>query len=96
VIEQYRQGARRAEAAGFDGVELHSGNGYLLDQFLQDGSNQGDADLVAFGRHFIANPDLPKRIKLRLPLNPYDRKTFYGGDAHGYTDYPFYSEVTAR
>jgi 2,4-dienoyl-CoA reductase-like NADH-dependent reductase (Old Yellow Enzyme family) len=48
---------------------------------------------AAFGRHFIANPDLPKRIKLGLPLNPYDRKTFYGGDAYGYTDYPFYGEV---
>jgi N-ethylmaleimide reductase len=212
VIEQYREAARRAKAAGFDGVEIHSGNGYLLDQFLQDGSNKrtdayggpaenrarlllevtkavisvwggdrvgvrmspstkfngmsdtnpdatfgyaakqldryglaylhlieprikgnvlieeglppvaaaamrkifhskivaaggfepasaeailerGDADLVAFGRHFIANPDLPKRIKLGLPLNPYDRQTFYGGDAHGYTDYPFYSEA---
>ena len=51
---------------------------------------RGDADLVAFGRHFIANPDLPKRIRLGLPLNPADRATFYGGDAHGYTDYPFY------
>jgi N-ethylmaleimide reductase len=51
---------------------------------------KGDADLVAFGRHFIANPDLPKRIRLGLPLNPYDRSSFYGGSAHGYTDYPFY------
>jgi N-ethylmaleimide reductase len=50
----------------------------------------GDASLIAFGRHFIANPDLPKRIKLDLPLNPYDRSTFYGYDARGYTDYPFY------
>ena len=50
----------------------------------------GDASLIAFGRHFIANPDLPKRIKLGLPLNPYDRSTFYGYDAHGYTDYPVY------
>ncbi len=211
VIEAFRAGAERAKAAGFDGVELHSGNGYLLDQFLQDGSNKrtdayggpvenrarllleateaavsvwggervgvrlspstkfngmsdsdpdatfgyvaeqlnrhglaylhvveprvkgnvtleegappvaaerlrkifkskiiaaggfepdtaeaviekGDADLVAFGRYFIANPDLPKRIMLGLPLNGYDRATFYGGDAHGYTDYPFYEE----
>jgi N-ethylmaleimide reductase len=51
---------------------------------------QGDADLVAFGRLFIANPDLPERIRLGLPLNAYDRETFYGGDQHGYTDYPFY------
>jgi N-ethylmaleimide reductase len=53
---------------------------------------KGDADLVAFGRHFVANPDLPQRIRLGLPLNPYDRKTFYTFDAHGYTDYPFHSE----
>jgi N-ethylmaleimide reductase len=216
LFDAFRQGARRAKAAGFDGVEIHSGNGYLFDQFLQDGSNKrtdsyggsvenrarllleateavvsvwgghrvgvrispstqfngmsdsnpdaifgyvgeqlnrfglaylhiieprvkgnvvikegagpvaaeqmrkifkskiiaaggfepdtaeavlekGDADLVAFGRHFISNPDLPKRIKLGLPLNTYDRTTFYGGDAHGYTDYPFCKEeaVTA-
>lgn len=211
ILNDYRTGAERAKAAGFDGVEIHSGNGYLLDQFIQDGSNKrtdayggpvenrarflleateaavsvwggdrvavrlspgtkfnsmsdsnpdktfgyiadqlnqfglaylhlieprvngnvvvaeglppvaaiqlrkifkgkiiaaggfepdtaeailekGDADLVAFGRHFIANPDLPKRIKLGLPLNPYDRATFYGGNSHGYTDYPFYNE----
>jgi N-ethylmaleimide reductase len=209
VIEDYRKAAARAKAAGFDGVEIHSGNGYLLDQFLQDGSNQrtdsyggsienrsrlllevveavasvwggervavriapggswngmsdsnptalftyvaeqlnrfglaylhiieprvkgnvviaegqapiaaeqlrkifkgkivaaggfepdtaetvvekSDADLVAFGRHFVSNPDLPKRIRLALPLNPYDRDTFYTFDARGYTDYPFY------
>jgi N-ethylmaleimide reductase len=53
---------------------------------------KGDADLVAFGRHFLANPDLPKRIKLGLPLNPYDRATFYTFDFHGYTDYPFYDQ----
>jgi N-ethylmaleimide reductase len=49
--------------------------------------------LIAFGRHFIANPDLPKRIALGLPLNPYDRTTFYGFDARGYTDYPFAKSV---
>ncbi|MEI9999423.1 MAG: alkene reductase [Verrucomicrobiota bacterium] len=215
LIETYRRAAERAKAAGFDGVELHSGNGYLLDQFLQDGSNKrtdayggpvenrarllleatravisvwgadrvgvrlspstqfngmadsnpdatfgyvaarlwelgiaylhlieprikgnteieeglppvaavqmkkifrgnilaaggftpetaeaivekGDADFVAFGRFFIANPDLPERIRLGLPLNPYDRDTFYGGGAHGYTDYPFYSAAASR
>jgi len=208
VVEDYRKAAERAKAAGFDGVELHAANGYLPDQFLQDGSNKrtdayggsienrtrflmevvealasvwggnrvavrigpsgtwnhmsdsnpgalfdyvaqqlnrfglaylhiieprvkgnvliaegqgpvaterlrkvfrgrivaaggfepetaeaivekGDADAVAFGRHFLANPDLPKRIKLGLLLNDYDRKTFYTFDSHGYTDYPF-------
>ncbi len=209
IIEVFREGAQRAKLAGFDGVEIHGANGYLLDQFLQDGSNKrtdayggsienrarlllevtsavisawgkdrvgvrlgpssifngmsdsnpdhtfgyaadelrkmdiaylhiiepridgniaikdglepvaaallkkifkgtvivaggfepdtaeeiikkGDADLVAFGRHFISNPDLPHRIQLGQPLNPYDRATFYGGNAHGYTDYPSY------
>jgi N-ethylmaleimide reductase len=211
IIEDYRKAAERAKTAGFDGVELHSGNGYLPDQFLQDGVNKrtdayggsienrsrfllevlgvlvevwganrvgvriapggrwngmsdsdpdalfdyvaaqlnrlalaylhiieprirgntlvaegqppiaaerlrkifkgtiiaaggfepdtaekavegGIADLVAFGKHFVANPDLPKRIRLGLPLNPYDRSTFYTFDARGYTDYPFYDE----
>src|ERR1700745_494433 len=50
----------------------------------------GDASLIAFGRHFIANPDPPKRIDLGLPLNRYDRSTFSGFDARGYTDYPEY------
>jgi N-ethylmaleimide reductase len=209
IIEEFRQGAIRAKTAGFDGVELHAANGYLLDQFLQDGTNkrtdayggsienrarlllevtaavtsvwgtgrvgvrigpsgtwasmhdsnpevtfgyvaktlndyglaylhiieprivggeapvegkppvaavqlrkiykgtilaaggfepdgakeiveQGDADMVVFGRHFAANPDLPSRIQLGLPLNAYDRETFWGGDHRGYTDYPFY------
>jgi N-ethylmaleimide reductase len=214
IIEDYCQAAARAKAADFEGVELHAANGYLIDQFLQDGSNhrtdayggsvenrsrlllevvealvsvwggdrvavrigpsgtwngmsdsnplalfdyvaeqlnrfglaylhiieprvkgnvliaegqapvaseqvrkifkgkiiaaggfepdtaeaiveKGDADLVTFGRYFISNPDLPKRIKLKLPLNDYDRTTFYTFDALGYTDYPFYSEQAA-
>jgi N-ethylmaleimide reductase len=212
IIEDYRGAAERAKAAGFDGVELHSGNGYLPDQFLQNGVNKrtdayggsienrsrflfevvaalvgvwganrvgvriapggrwngmsdsnpgalfdyvaaqlnrfglawlhiieprirgnalvvegqppvaaerlrkifkgtivaaggfepetaeeavesGIADLVAFGKHFVANPDLPKRIRLGLPLNAYDRSTFYTFEARGYTDYPFYEEL---
>lgn len=49
--------------------------------------NDGHADLVAFGRMFISNPDLPERLRTGAPLNRYDRSTFYGGDARGYTDY---------
>jgi N-ethylmaleimide reductase len=56
----------------------------------------GDASLIAFGRHFIANPDLPKRIKLGLPFSPYDRSTFYAFDARGYTDYPTYAAAEAN
>ena len=51
----------------------------------------GEVDAVAFGRIFIANPDLPKRIKTNAALNPYDRSTFYGGNEKGYTDYPVLS-----
>ncbi|KAL8485858.1 hypothetical protein ACS0TY_027958 [Phlomoides rotata] len=52
------------------------------------------ADLVAFGRHFLANPDLPKRFFLNTPLNKYNRETFYTPDpVLGYTDYPFLEET---
>ncbi len=204
VVESFRQGAENAQAAGFDGVELHGANGYLLDQFLQDGSNQrtdgyggsienrarlmleatdaaisvfgagrvamhlapradshgvsdsdlpatfgyvagelgrrgiaficarehqaadslgprlkdifggpwianegftaetaqaaldaGTADAVAFGKAFIANPDLVERMKAGAPLNPPVFKTFYGPDAAGYTDYPALEAVAA-
>jgi 2,4-dienoyl-CoA reductase-like NADH-dependent reductase (Old Yellow Enzyme family) len=52
------------------------------------------ADAIVFGRPFIANPDLPRRLKEGLPLNRHDRSTFYGADPpqKGYTDYPFYEE----
>jgi hypothetical protein len=56
--------------------------------------DNGDADLVAFDRHFLANPDLPKRIRLGLPLNAYDRNTFYTFDAKGYSAYQFYEQVS--
>ncbi|KAJ5606809.1 hypothetical protein N7537_003428 [Penicillium hordei] len=54
----------------------------------------GGADAVVFGRYFISNPDLPRRLKDGLPLTPYDRTTFYGADPaeKGYTDYPFYTK----
>lgn len=55
----------------------------------------GRVDLVAYGRRFIANPDLPRRLQEGAPLNEPDRSTFYGGGAHGYTDYPTLDEVTA-
>jgi 2,4-dienoyl-CoA reductase-like NADH-dependent reductase (Old Yellow Enzyme family) len=197
IIEGFRKGAENAKLAGFDGVEMHGANGYLLDQFLQDGSNHrtddyggpienrarlmlevtdavvsvwgpkrvgmhlaprgdshdmhdsnpaatfgyvarelgkrgiaflcareyfgpdrlgpqlkkefggvyianekytqelaeqviqaGEADAVAFGKSFIANPDLPERFALRAELNIPDSTTFYASGPHGYTDYP--------
>ncbi len=49
----------------------------------------GTADFIAYGRLFIANPDLPERFGLDTALNPYDRSTFYGGTEKGDLDYPF-------
>lgn len=205
IVDDYRRAAENSRAAGFDGVEIHSANGYLLDQFLRDKTNQrnddyggsienrsrlllevvdtvlsvwdkdrvgvrlspistvndiddsnpeplfthvvkqlaerklgfvhliegitagprevagrfdparlrplfggtwmvnngytrvlalaaraaGHADLVAFGRPFIANPDLVERLRRDAPLNSPDAATFYRGEENGYIDYPF-------
>lgn len=197
IVAAYRKGAENAKLAGFDGVEIHGANGYLLDQFLQDGTNKrtdayggpienrarlllevtdaaidvwgagrvgvhlaprrdshdmsdsnpaetfgyvarelgkrgiaficareavgddslgplikkefggiyianekmdkesaeriiaaGEADAVAWGKAFIANPDLPRRLREDAPLNAPKPETFYAGTAEGYTDYP--------
>src|SRR6202049_1660248 len=203
IVESFRRGAANALEAGFDGVEIHGANGYLLDQFAKDGANKrtdiyggsienrarlmlevakvvtaeagaartglrilpgaaandisdsnpqplfdyivdhlnalklvyihviegstggprdiapfdyaslrkrfkgayvanngydferankvlaaNTADLIAFGKPFIANPDLVERLKRGAPLNAPDKATFYGGGAKGYTDYP--------
>jgi N-ethylmaleimide reductase len=204
IVDEFRRAAENAKVAGFDGVEVHGANGYLLDQFLEDGTNQrtdeyggsvenrarllfevvdavagvwgservgvrlspggtfndmcdchpdqtfayvarqlagrnlaylhlieptqpqgehpspdlsahffrplypgtlivaggytleranavlrsGEADLVAFGQLFIANPDLPERFRKGAALNAPDKNTFYGGGAEGYIDYP--------
>jgi N-ethylmaleimide reductase len=214
VVEAFRQAARNAMSAGFDGVEVHGANGYLIEQFLQSRSNQrtdryggaienrvrflmevmqaaievwgadrvgvrlspygvangsgeaepmplythaiqslnalglaylhfieprssgagraevnhhnvpsamvlfrpvwkgvlisaggftgesaeaaiadGHADAIAFGRIFISNPDLPRRLQQGYPLTPYNRANFYGGEEKGYTDYPAYDEI---
>jgi N-ethylmaleimide reductase len=203
IIEAFKRGAANALQAGFDGVEIHGANGYLLDQFAKDGANKrtdayggsidnrarlmlevaravvaeagadrtgirispvtpandvsdsnpqllfnhivdglnaeklvyihviegatggprdiapfdygslrkrfsgtyianngydlelankvlaaNEADLIAFGKPFISNPDLVERLKSGAPLNTPDKATFYGGGAKGYTDYP--------
>jgi N-ethylmaleimide reductase len=57
---------------------------------------QGKADLIAFGRKFLANPDLPERFRERAPLNPDDPSTYYGGGAKGYTDYPTLKQLRGQ
>jgi len=67
--------------------------GGFTGQAADDAIAQGHADAVAFGRIFISNPDLPRRLQRGYPLTPYDRKTFYGGEEVGYTDYPVHDEL---
>ncbi|MDR8393697.1 alkene reductase [Aliifodinibius sp. S!AR15-10] len=77
----------------YEGVLMTNGN-YDREQAIEV-VEEGKADLVSFARQFLANPDLPERFAQDAPLNEPDRDTFYGGDAEGYTDYPFLEEVEA-
>ena len=75
----------------FDGVLVANGN-YDVPH-AQDALERGYADLIAFGRAFLANPDLPRRLQEGLPVNVPDEETFYNGDERGYTDYPTWDEL---
>jgi N-ethylmaleimide reductase len=72
--------------SAFKGVFLSAG-GYTADE-AEETLRDGYADIIAFGRPFIANPDLPERFRLNATLNTADRATFYGGTEKGYIDYP--------
>jgi N-ethylmaleimide reductase len=101
--------AGNAEAAQFDAAlnsrnfkQLITGDTKLISNgghTLASGAEavqSGEADAIAWGRQFIANPDLVERFAKNAPLNRYDRQTFYGGTEKGYTDYPFLkSEATS-
>ncbi|MGL4287176.1 MAG: alkene reductase [Phreatobacter sp.] len=67
-------------------------NGYTRDLAIEAIAD-GRADAIAFGKAFIANPDLPERLRVGAPLNEVERATLYGGDAKGYTDYPALTEA---
>ena len=95
VIEGVTQGPREVPL-GFDLQLLRrtfqaayiANNGYDRELALE-ARRKNRADLIAFGRPYIANPDLVERLRAGAPLNAADRATFFGGDARGYTDYPF-------
>jgi N-ethylmaleimide reductase len=93
VVEGQTAGARdfapfdyAALRARFDGAWMVN-NGYQR-QMALDAVASGTADLVSFGRPFIGNPDLVRRLRENAPLTAPDTSTFYGGGARGYTDYP--------
>ena len=100
MIEGVTQGAREVPA-GFALQVLRrrfvgpymANNGYDLALALQ-ARRANRADLISFGRAYIANPDLVERLRAGAPLNAPDRATFFGGGAHGYTDYPFMESGT--
>jgi N-ethylmaleimide reductase len=82
-------------AGDFDFKRLHArfGGKYIANnsydrEMAIHAANSGHADMVAFGRPFISNPDLVERLRVNAPLAEADRDTFYGGGAGGYTDYP--------
>jgi len=93
--------------AGYDVIaqarELYHGTLLANEGFSEEWDVSGAAervtdgriDLVAYGRRFIANPDLPRRLHEGAPLNEPDTDTFYAGGAHGYTDYPTLDEAAA-
>ncbi|RED49717.1 alkene reductase [Aestuariispira insulae] len=79
--------------AGFKGTYIANGN-YTADEARQR-IRDGKADLVSFGRPYIANPDLAERFRVNAPLNELDGDTLYGGAEKGYTDYPALKEKAA-
>jgi N-ethylmaleimide reductase len=90
---EFPAGAIAALRAGFDGAYM-ANNAYDRTRAIQ-AVDSGEADLIAFGKLFIANPDLVERLERNAPLNEPDQSTFYGGDEHGYTDYPTLAEAVA-
>ena len=99
IIEGATGGAREVDGSPFDYVALKAayreagGKGAWmvnngLDKALAEEALANGADLVAFGRPYIANPDMVERLKVGGPFNPGDRNTYYGGGEEGYTDYP--------
>ena len=93
IAEGATRGPRDNIPFGFDALREAFGGAYMANNSYDRTLalkmvETGTADLIAFGRPFIANPDLVERLRRDAPLNAADPDTFYGGDAKGYTDYP--------
>ncbi|WP_191058291.1 alkene reductase [Geminicoccus harenae] len=78
----------------FGGHVLSAGG--FTPRSAREALRSGKADAIAFGRSFIANPDLPERLRRNAPLNQHVRATFYGGERQGYTDYPFLQDAVVQ
>ncbi|XHS79501.1 alkene reductase [Burkholderiaceae bacterium UC74_6] len=93
VVEGQTGGARDFAPFDFAAMRSHfkgpwiANNGYTRELALETIA-KGEADAISFGRAFISNPDLVRRLRLNAELTPLDRATLYGGDARGYIDYP--------
>jgi N-ethylmaleimide reductase len=74
----------------YQGTLISCGN-YTRESAIQT-VEMGHADLIAFGKLFISNPDLVERLKVNAPLNEPKKETFYHGGPEGFTDYPFLDE----
>jgi N-ethylmaleimide reductase len=91
-VEGQTRGPNGASAFDFKALHAAFGGSYIANNGYErkmaiDAVASGHADMVAFGRHFISNPDLVERLKLDAPLAESDKATYYGGGAEGYTDY---------
>ncbi len=101
VVEGATGGPRDVAPFDYDALKsafngVYMGNNAYDRDMARGAVSSGKADLVAFGKPFIANPDLVKRLHTGADLNVPDDKTFYGGGAEGYTDYPFLQQKAAE
>lgn len=93
VIEGATGGPRDIAPFDYDSLRKRFSGTYIANngydfKLATEVLEKNKADLIAFGKLFISNPDLVERLKLGAPLNDFDKATFYGGGAKGYTDYP--------
>ncbi len=101
VVEGATGGSRDVAPFDFGSLRRRFNNTYIANngydlELAASRLAEGKADLFAFGRPFIANPDLVERLKTRAPLATFDPATLYGGGSAGYTDYPAIAASSRR